>query len=72
MLVLSRKPGERILIGDDIMVLVVRLGPNNVRLGIEAPKSVTIRREELEVTPSRVVEINTTEQKEPENAVSGH
>lgn len=47
MLVLSRKPGERILIGDEIAVTVVRIGPNNVRIGIEAPRSMNIVREEL-------------------------
>lgn len=48
MLVLSRKPGERILIGNDIVVTVVRLGPNTVRLGIEAPASMPIHREEIQ------------------------
>ena len=47
MLVLSRKPGERILIGDDIALTVVRIGPNTVRLGIEAPRTMNIIREEL-------------------------
>lgn len=47
MLVLSRKPGERIHIGDDIVVTIVRIGPNNVRVGIEAPKTLNIVREEL-------------------------
>ena len=47
MLVLSRKPGERILIGDDVTVTIVRIGPNNVRLGIEAPRDMNIVREEL-------------------------
>lgn len=47
MLVLSRKPGERLLIGEDIAVTIVRIGPNNVRIGIEAPRGVTIVREEL-------------------------
>jgi carbon storage regulator len=47
MLVLSRKPGERILIGDNITVTVVRIGPNNVRLGIDAPRHLNIVREEL-------------------------
>ena len=47
MLVLSRKPGERILIGDDIAVTIVRIGPNTVRLGIEAPRDKNIVREEL-------------------------
>lgn len=47
MLVLSRKPGERILIGDDITVTIVRIGPNNVRVGIDAPRDKNIVREEL-------------------------
>ena len=47
MLVLSRKPGERIMIGDNIVVTVVRIGPNNVRLGIDAPAELNIVREEL-------------------------
>lgn len=47
MLVLSRKPSEQILIGDDIVLTVVRIGPNTVRLGITAPNSVNIVRAEL-------------------------
>lgn len=47
MLVLSRKPGERILIGDDVTVTIVRIGPNTVRLGIDAPRDTNIVREEL-------------------------
>ncbi|MEZ6043332.1 MAG: carbon storage regulator [Planctomycetaceae bacterium] len=46
-LVLSRKTSERILIGDDIAITVVRIGPNSVRIGIEAPKTMNIVREEL-------------------------
>jgi len=47
MLVLSRKPGQKILIGDHIAITVVRIGPNTVRIGIEAPKSMNIVRSEL-------------------------
>jgi len=47
MLVLSRKVGERILIGDKIAVTVVRVGPGIVRLGVEAPHELAIIREEL-------------------------
>lgn len=47
MLVLSRKPGERIIIGDQVTVTIVRIGPNNVRLGIDAPREMNIVREEL-------------------------
>lgn len=48
MLVLSRKTGERVQIGDDIVVTIVRVGPNSVRLGIEAPRSMPVLRDELQ------------------------
>jgi len=47
MLVLSRKPGERILIGTDVKITVIRIGPNSVRIGIDAPGHLNIVREEL-------------------------
>lgn len=47
MLVLSRKESERILIGDNIVVTVVRVQGDRVRLGIEAPNSVAILRGEI-------------------------
>lgn len=47
MLVLSRKVGEVIDIGPDIKIRVVRIGPNTVRLGIEAPRHIDVHREEV-------------------------
>jgi len=47
MLVLSRKVGERILIGDDIAVTVVRVAQGIVRIGVEAPHDLPIVREEI-------------------------
>jgi carbon storage regulator len=47
MLVLSRKVGERILIGDHISVTVVRVAQGIVRIGIEAPEEMPIVREEI-------------------------
>ncbi len=47
MLVLTRKLGESIRIGDDIVVKVVELDSRHVKLGIEAPKSVSINRQEI-------------------------
>ena len=47
MLVLSRKPGEKILIGDKISITVVRIAPGIVRIGVEAPEDLPILREEL-------------------------
>ena len=47
MLVLTRKVGERIHIGDGIVVTVVRLQSDKVRIGIEAPSQVAVHREEI-------------------------
>lgn len=48
MLVLSRKAGERLLIGDDVVITVVRVAGNKVRLGVDAPQSVRVLRDELQ------------------------
>ena len=47
MLVLSRKFGESIVIGDRIVVTVVKLDHGQVRLGIEAPREIAVFREEI-------------------------
>lgn len=47
MLVLTRKLDEKIIIGDNIVITVVRLDRDKVRLGIDAPSNVIILREEL-------------------------
>ena len=47
MLVLSRKVGERLLIGDDIAITVVRIQGGGVRIGVEAPAHLAVVREEL-------------------------
>jgi carbon storage regulator len=48
MLVLSRKQSERIRVGSDIVVTVVRVAGDKVRLGIEAPANVLVLRDELD------------------------
>lgn len=47
MLVLTRKVSERFMIGDEIVVTVVKIDGRQVRIGIEAPRDVLIRRTEL-------------------------
>ena len=47
MLVVTRKFNEKLLIGDDVTVTVVRIDGHQVRLGIEAPKNLNVRRSEL-------------------------
>ena len=47
MLVLSRKLGEKIVIGDNIVVTVVKIDRNQIRIGIEAPSEIPVYREEI-------------------------
>lgn len=47
MLILGRRPGEAILIGDGIRLVILECDRRGVRLGIDAPSSVTVLREEL-------------------------
>ena len=56
MLVLSRRLGETIHIGDDITVTVVYIDRGKVRLGIKAPRSVPVDREEVAREKSHPVE----------------
>lgn len=47
MLVVGRKKGESILIGDDIEITIVKIDDSSVKISISAPKNVTILRKEL-------------------------
>jgi len=47
MLLLSRKPGERIMIGDDIIVSISSVKGDLVKIAIEAPKDIQVHREEI-------------------------
>jgi carbon storage regulator len=47
MLILTRRPGERVVIGEDVLVTVMAVSGHTVRLGIEAPSGVPIYREEI-------------------------
>lgn len=47
MLVLTRRPGESVMIGDDVVVTVLDVRGDVVRLGIKAPRSVQVHREEV-------------------------
>ena len=52
MLVLSRKLGEKIVIGENIVVTIVKIDRNQIRIGIEAPQEVPVYREEI--APNRI------------------
>jgi carbon storage regulator len=47
MLVLTRKIGQQIILGDDIVITVVEVDRGRVRIGIDAPKAVQVMRREL-------------------------
>lgn len=47
MLLLTRKPGENILLGEDILICVKSVSGNSVRIGVQAPRSVSVFREEI-------------------------
>lgn len=55
MLVLSRKEGEKLVIGEDIVITVNRIAGNRVAIGIDAPREVSIVRGELDRHPSQPV-----------------
>ena len=65
MLVLTRKPGEKILIGDDIVVTVLDVRGDSVRIGIDAPRGVKIQRDEV---LRAVIEANMAASHVDENA----
>lgn len=47
MLILTRKAGESVMVGDDIVVTVLEVRGDSVRLGVRAPRSVPVHREEV-------------------------
>lgn len=53
MLILSRRPGESIIIGDNIKITVLKTRKNQVRLGVKAPLDVNVCREELQTKSTR-------------------
>ncbi len=52
MLVLSRKEGERIKLGNEIVLTIVRVSGDKVRVGIKAPSDMIVLREELDDEPA--------------------
>lgn len=71
MLVLSRKVGERILIGDNIAITVVRVAQGAVRIGVEAPDNLNVVREEVVVPEQEEVKENEKASKSHSSAPKG-
>jgi carbon storage regulator len=46
-LIITRKPGEKIMLGDDVTVEVIEVSGSSVRIGIAAPRSLPVYREEI-------------------------
>jgi len=59
MLVLSRKLGEKIVIGDNVVVTIVKIDRNQIRIGIEAPTDIPVYRQEI--APNRADNRNASE-----------
>lgn len=57
MLILSRRLGESIVIGDDIHITILGVNGNQVRIGIDAPKNVAVHREEIYQRISEKVQV---------------
>lgn len=53
MLVLTRKPGESMMIGDEIEIKIVAVTGNKVRIAIDAPREISVRRSELDPQTGR-------------------
>ena len=47
MLILTRRVGEKLIIGEDVTVTILSLKGNQIRIGIDAPRSVKVHREEV-------------------------
>jgi carbon storage regulator len=47
MLILTRRPGETIIIGDNVKVTMLSVAGKQIRIGIDAPRDVTVHREEI-------------------------
>lgn len=60
MLIITRKPGEKIMLGDDIVVEVIAVSGSSVRIGIAAPRSLPVFREEIYVAGEDRDEPRTT------------
>ena len=67
MLILTRRIGETLIIGDDVNITVLGVKGNQVRLGINAPKDVSVHREEIYLRIQNEKQGTETDESEEEN-----
>lgn len=61
MLILTRRVGETLMIGNEVSVTVLGVKGNQVRLGVNAPKDIAVHREDLSAYPTRAFYANAHE-----------
>lgn len=47
MLIVTRRPGEKVMVGDQVVITVIEVKGSSVRIGIDAPRTVPVYREEI-------------------------
>lgn len=74
MLILTRKTGQSIRIGDDIIVKIVDVDGSQVKIGIEAPRGIPIFREELyeKLKESNIEALKTAKELKLDDLISSH
>lgn len=65
MLILTRRVGETLMIGDEVQITILGIKGNQVRVGVEAPRHVTVYREEIYHRIKAQAEAASAEIKEP-------